>query len=220
MKRKDYVSLKTAKLLKKIGFDEPVAHCYAHTYWDGLKKYRFDAFEYLYPSDDSNIVMFNAYKEWHQFDINEINTNSSEFNYNQDFRKLFARINSGIKYQNDSKCYNMFMDSYTFYNSTVEEREKLRTTLPNYNDGDFEFGVFTDMISAPSLFEVQRWFREKYKIDIIIYRSFSTNNSYHYTVIIDNDYDNKIQQIIVSKRTYEKALNDAICYICKNLRNK
>ena len=56
----------------------------------------------------------------------------------------------------------------------------------------------------------QKHLREKFKIDIAIHRSFSMNNSYHYSIIKDNDYEEEITQESKPNRSYEKSLEDAI----------
>lgn len=52
---------------------------------------------------------------------------------------------------------------------------------------------------------VFKFFREKYKIDSVIIRSFSMNNSYHYNIVIDKDYGNDLQSLSVPDRTHEEA---------------
>jgi hypothetical protein len=59
--------------------------------------------------------------------------------------------------------------------------------------------------AAPTFSQAFRWFREKYKMDSVIIRSFSMTNSYHYNIIIDQDYGNDLQSTSIPNRTYEEA---------------
>ena len=60
-------------------------------------------------------------------------------------------------------------------------------------------------LKAPIFSQAFRWFREKYKIDSVIIRSFSMTNSYHYNIVIDQDYENNLQSLSIPDRTYEEA---------------
>ena len=62
----------------------------------------------------------------------------------------------------------------------------------------------------PKQSELQAWLREKYNIDIIIYRSFSMKKSYHYSIIIDCNYDDEIQQTCIPDRSYEESLEEGL----------
>ena len=61
------------------------------------------------------------------------------------------------------------------------------------------------IVAAPTFSQAFRWFREKYKIDSVIIRSFSMTNSYHYNIVIDQDYENNLQSLSIPDRTYEEA---------------
>jgi len=62
-----------------------------------------------------------------------------------------------------------------------------------------------DTINCPTYSQAFRWFREKYKMDSVIIRSFSMTNSYHYNIVIDQDYGNDLQSTSIPNRTYEEA---------------
>lgn len=64
-------------------------------------------------------------------------------------------------------------------------------------------------VPAPTLYQAQEWLRGK-EIDICICRSFSMKHSYHYEILINQDYDNLIQQDCIPNRTYEASLSEAI----------
>jgi hypothetical protein len=76
----------------------------------------------------------------------------------------------------------------------------------NCKNIDF-IAVFNDekLCAAPLYQQAFRWFREKYKIDSVIIRSFSMTNSYHYNIVIDQDYGNDLQSTSIPNRTYEEA---------------
>jgi hypothetical protein len=65
--------------------------------------------------------------------------------------------------------------------------------------------IYTGDFEAPLYQQAFRFFREKYKMDSVIIRSFSMTNSYHYNIIIDKDYGNDLQSISIPNRTYEEA---------------
>lgn len=72
-----------------------------------------------------------------------------------------------------------------------------------------------DAYTADTVYEVMKWMRENKKIYIMIDRSFSVWNGWHYFIVIDDDFENPIQQSVCSGRTYEVAALDAIEYICE-----
>lgn len=57
---------------------------------------------------------------------------------------------------------------------------------------------------------LQKWLREKYDIDIIIYRSFSMKNSYHYGIIINCNFENEIIEECIPDIKYEEALEEGL----------
>jgi len=64
--------------------------------------------------------------------------------------------------------------------------------------------------SAPLYQQAFDFFRNKYNIDANIYRSFSMNNSYHFSIVINNNYDDEFQQEVVQNRSYEQARKDCL----------
>lgn len=58
---------------------------------------------------------------------------------------------------------------------------------------------------APFWQQAFNFFREEYNIDSMIIKSFSMNNSYYYSILIDDDYDNVLQCESISNRTYEEV---------------
>jgi hypothetical protein len=63
---------------------------------------------------------------------------------------------------------------------------------------------------APLYQQAFRWFREKYKMDSVIIRSFSMTNSYHYNIVIDQDYGNDLQSTSIPNRTYQQAEQECL----------
>lgn len=78
--------------------------------------------------------------------------------------------------------------------------------LSDYIDED---NIDTSYIAPPQSV-LQRWLREVHKIDIVIHRSFSMDNSYHYCIIMDGNYDIEMLQECIPDRSYEEALEDAL----------
>ena len=66
--------------------------------------------------------------------------------------------------------------------------------------------------------ELHKWLSEEHKIDIIIHRSFSMANSYHYCLVKDCDYDDENQQDCIPNRTYEQALEDGLLETMKFIK--
>ena len=158
----EFVSYEIAKELKELGFDEPTPHCYVH---DIEEKYELNLFYYLLGGDGELYNVFQNEKNIKSFCLDNIQNESDVyFNYNQDIRKLLAKVYNGEDFMNDEKSYNMNIDSYTYQKWTLEEEKENKRKLPNYNDGDFDFTVYQDVISAPTYSQVFRWFREKYKL--------------------------------------------------------
>lgn len=68
-----------------------------------------------------------------------------------------------------------------------------------------------------TIYDIMKWLRENKKIYIMIDRSFSVWNGWHYFICIDDDFENPIQQSVKSGRTYEVAALNAIEYTLNNL---
>ena len=62
----------------------------------------------------------------------------------------------------------------------------------------------------PTLYQVQKWLRKEHKVYIMIDRSWSMMDSWNYYIVINNDFDNPVQQTSVPNRPYEIALQDGI----------
>jgi hypothetical protein len=180
-------SLEIAKKLKEIGFNEPTAHCYIH---DNGEEYVLMFFGFLFLDSGYLGKVFEEEKNLMKFDINNISNESDVyFNYNQDLRKLIARRYNGKEWMNDERTYNMAIDSHTFYNWTPKEREDKKIELPNYNDGDFDWDVYSDLISAPSYDDIIDLFREKYNITVHIMKGENPTNYYPEIDNISYKYD-------------------------------
>lgn len=65
-------------------------------------------------------------------------------------------------------------------------------------------------ICLPTQSLLQKYLREVHKIDIVIHRSFSMDNSYHYCIIMDGNYDIEMLQECIPDRSYEEALENAL----------
>lgn len=83
------------------------------------------------------------------------------------------------------------------------------------------FDVYSDIITqgfkvikkpTPKIIFQQafRFFREKYDLDSLIIRSFSMNHSYHYDIIINQDYETDYKQVCIPGRSYEQAQLDCL----------
>lgn len=166
-----YVTFEQAKRLKEKGFDLEVPHCFVH---DKEEIYYFELFSFFVGTFCTTLSeVYTKEKEIRNFDLtkNPIN-NESEiyFDYNQDIRKLITRIYNGEEYMNDEKSFNMNINSYDWAKLSFDEEKKLKKELPNYNDGDFEFLVYQDIISAPEQHVVVEWLRVNHGIDFNISR--------------------------------------------------
>ena len=156
------VPYEESKALKKLGFDEPTPHCYVH---DIEEKYELNLFYYLLGGDGELYNVFQNEKKIKSFRLDNIQNESDVyFNYNQDIRKLLVKVYNGEEFVEDEKSYNMNIDSYTYQKWTPEEEEENKLKLPNYNNGDFDFTVYSDIISAPLYSQAFKWFREKHNI--------------------------------------------------------
>lgn len=67
-----------------------------------------------------------------------------------------------------------------------------------------------DYYLRPTQSLLQKYLREIYQIDITIHRSFSMTKSYHYCIIVNNDYENELPQGCIRNRKYEEALEDGL----------
>lgn len=80
-----------------------------------------------------------------------------------------------------------------------------------------EIKIGSDIIYAPTEMQVMEWLRDEKKIYIMIDRSFSVSNSWHYVIVNDDDFENLIQQESIPNKGWDDALRDAIEYSVNNL---
>jgi len=197
--QKKLVNFNIARLLKKIGFNVAVPHCYIH---ESGEDYYLELFAFYRVNTLGELTRaFENEKKIRFFSDTHFITNEdvTYFDYNQDLRKILARAYHGEEYMNDERSYNMIMDSYSHEKLSAEEEEELKLTLPNYNDGDFEFTTYRDVISAPEINDVIDWFSETFNIEIEITLDKSLND-------INNNTDN-IKSYLVTIITKEKTIN-------------
>lgn len=91
--------------------------------------------------------------------------------------------------------------------------EKGCIDIPAYNLSDEDM---SDTV-APQIHEVLKWLREEKKIYIMIDRSFAMNQSWHYSICVDDDFDNIVQQASIANKSWEQSALDAIEYVIDNL---
>jgi hypothetical protein len=80
-----------------------------------------------------------------------------------------------------------------------------------------EIEIGSDIIYAPTEMQVMEWLRDEKKIYIMIDRSFAVSNSWHYVIVVDDDFENLIQQESTPNKGWDDALRDAIEYSVNNL---
>lgn len=73
-----------------------------------------------------------------------------------------------------------------------------------------------DNIDAPTISQVLKWLRE-IKVYVMIDRSFAVKNGWHYYIVVDDDFENAIQQNSARNRTWETTALAAIEYVLDNL---
>lgn len=71
--------------------------------------------------------------------------------------------------------------------------------------GEGQYPLTTLACIAPLYRQAFKFFRDKYKMDSVILRTFCMTNSYHYRIVINNNEDNVIDAFVKSNRTYEEA---------------
>lgn len=72
-------------------------------------------------------------------------------------------------------------------------------------------------IIAPTISQVLKWMREEKKIYIMIDRSFSVKNSWHYIICNNDDFEHLTQQESIPNRKWELAAIAGIKYCLDNL---
>ena len=123
----------------------------------------------------------------------------------------FVTYNQAVKLKElgfDWECY-----AYYLY----DDKLNIGRQLQKYNS---EWHLINlGYISAPTLAQVQKWFREEYNIDICIMRSFAfTNPSYRYEILMNNDYEDMTQRVSMPTTSYEHALSSAINKVLEFLK--
>ena len=73
------------------------------------------------------------------------------------------------------------------------------------------------LYSAPTISQVLKWLREKKKIYIMIDRSFSVKNSWHYIICNNDDFEHLTQQESIPNRKWEQAALAGISWTLDNL---
>lgn len=86
--------------------------------------------------------------------------------------------------------------------------DKYGQFCPLYSSDEYYFGIDDfdkrDYI-APTISQVLKWLREEKKIYVMIDRSFSVKNSWHYVICNNDDFEHLIQQESIPNRTWEQA---------------
>ena len=170
--REQLIKFETAKLAKEVGFNLPTPHCFIH---DTGEEYYIELFAFYRQNSLGHLSeIFENEKKVRNFSETEYLGNEEiiYFDYNQDLRKLLSRSFHGEIGMTDETAYNMCIDSYTYEQLSAEEEENLKQTLPNANDGDFNFDVYQDTISLPTQSLLQKWLRDTHNIHIAV-------DSYH-----------------------------------------
>lgn len=70
---------------------------------------------------------------------------------------------------------------------------------------------------APTISQVLKWLREKKKIYVMIDRSFSVKNSWHYVICNNDDFEHLTQQESIPNRKWELAAIAGVEYVVDNL---
>jgi len=111
-----------------------------------------------------------------------------------------------VKYENALLCYNKGFPQKQgkMYDRETKKLKKVTVWMGSVLDYDGKY------MSAPSQSILAKWLREKHDLHITIHRSFSMQNSYHYCVIVNGDYDNEIKQECIPNRSYEEALEKGL----------
>lgn len=73
-----------------------------------------------------------------------------------------------------------------------------------------------ESLDTPTISQVLKWLRE-IKVYVMIDRSFAVKNGWHYYIVVDDDFENAIQQNSARNRTWETAALAAIEYVLDNL---
>lgn len=123
-------------------------------------------------------------------DLQEININNLFVPYEQ----ALALKELGF----DESCLVYYDNSRLFL---IDRNSKIIPKNSIYSNNELYRGI----ISVPTFSQAFKFFRDKYKMDSVILRTFCMTNSYHYRIVINNSEDNVIDAFVKSDRTYEEA---------------
>ena len=123
----------------------------------------------------------------------------------------------------DEPCFAIY-SGFDEDNFSISDTIRLYSSKFRINDTQsncFYINNFNSpRVSAPTFSQAFRWFREKYKMDSVIIRSFSMTNSYHYNIVIDQDYGNDLQSTSIPNRTYQQAELECLKKLIEIVKNK
>ena len=86
--------------------------------------------------------------------------------------------------------------------------------------GEGQYSLTTSACIAPLYEQAFKFFRDKYKIDVLILRTWSMINSYHYRIVINNNHDDIIENEVIPNRTYEEAELECLNKLIEIVKNK
>lgn len=98
--------------------------------------------------------------------------------------------------------------------------------IDNYEEDDYGIGErlpielipdYMNYVATPTISQVLKWLREEKKIYIMIDRSFSVKNSWHYVICNNDDFENLTEQVSMPNRKWELASIAGIEYVLDNL---
>lgn len=104
-----------------------------------------------------------------------------------------------------------------FVSGTLYEEIKKR----GYHGAECELTDDTGQLVKGITYQcVLKWLDKDHKIYVMVDRSFSVDNGWHYAICVDDDFDNILYQDVESGRSREKATEDAIRRSLSVLDNK
>jgi hypothetical protein len=111
----------------------------------------------------------------------------------------------------DEPCFSYYLEDGTRIPASYSWEG---TVYPSNAD------LLPEWCTAPTFSQAFKWFRKQYKMDSVIIRSFSMTNSYHYNIIIDQDYGNDLQSTSIPNRTYEQAELECLKKLIEIIKEK
>lgn len=112
--------------------------------------------------------------------------------------ELAKKLNEkGFKTEN-TNCTNWFY----LYGNLVQVKQYI-------NISPYEY--------VPTIAQVFKWLREEKNIYVMIDRSFSVKNSWHYVICNNDDFEHLTQQESIPNRKWEQAAIEGIEYVIDNL---